>query len=220
MSGGKQTEPSFPLGFCLHLAPFCFFLSWKTSQSKAITSIPITWCNHHYALKYGEWYSVMCSIGFVPNIALCIQDKKVIAWPHFFAAFTLLPCCKEDACFLFFFCTGFLLFVLSIKLVLWSKYSVVDPTHCLLSPPLNSVLKSPLSSWWNPLFSLRQLSQEGRMCLCRYRVYWYTIQSLINNFTMLKGTFNIWKPPLYLWVNLCPCNLLCNLISTFFTELF
>ncbi|KAK6294849.1 hypothetical protein J4Q44_G00340750 [Coregonus suidteri] len=93
----------------------------------------------------------MCCVGFAPNITLFIQDIKLISLPIFFCSFTLVPSCKQDACFgVLVFCTGFLLFTLSFRLVLWSNYNVVDPASVfLLSQPFNSVivLKSPLASW-------------------------------------------------------------------------
>ena len=107
--------------------PFLFYPG-IAPQSLTIAIIPITWCRHHYAWTYGEWYSVICCNGFAPNIILCILDKKLIALPHF-CRISLVPRCKKNACFeIFVFCTGFLLFTLSIRLVLWSNYNIVDPS--------------------------------------------------------------------------------------------
>jgi hypothetical protein len=41
---------------------------------------------------------------------------------------------------------------------------------------------------------LRQLSSEGSLYICSDWVYCYTIQSVINNITMLKGIFNVFYP--------------------------
>jgi hypothetical protein len=80
-----QTETSFGLGVSLCLA--VSFLSWKTPQSLTITSIPTSWCSHHYAWRYGGCYSV-----FAPNITLCFQDKRHIQCLLFFLIFfTHLP---------------------------------------------------------------------------------------------------------------------------------
>ena len=50
--------------------------------------------------------------------------------------------CKQDTCFgMFLFCTGILLFTLSIRLVWWINYNVVDPCSgfCYHSQPCTSV---------------------------------------------------------------------------------
>ena len=47
----------------------------------------------------------------------------------------------------------------------------------------------------------QQLSEEGRLYLCSDWVYWYTIQSVINNFTIVKGIFNVC---FFIWTNMCP----------------
>ena len=79
-------------------------------------------------LENMKWYSVMCCIVFAPNITLSIDDKKWIALPHVlqYDFSTLL----QTGCM---FCNVFLLyripsFHLSIRLVLWSNYNVVDPS--------------------------------------------------------------------------------------------
>ena len=129
-----------------------------------------------------------------------------------------MPNCKQDACFgIFLFCTGFFLFTLSFRLVLWRNCNVDDPSS-VVSQPFNSVtvLKSPLASWWN-LWAVSLLSgywvRKGALYLCSDWVYWCTIQSVNNNFTMLKGIFHVYqycrcplrgtgKPPWSLWLNL------------------
>ena len=113
-----------------------------------------------------------------------------------FCSFTLVSCCKQDACFgKCVFCAGFLLFTLSFRFVLWSNYNVVDPSSSFLSQPLNSncfkvnigLMVKSLSGF----LPLRQLSSGGSLYLCSDWVFWYTIQSVFNNFTMLKGIFNV-----------------------------
>ena len=80
--------------------------------------VACSWSIHHYT---GEWYSVMDCIGFAPSITLCKS--------HIFCSITLELCCKQDECFgIFLFYTRLLLFTLSIRLVLWSNYNVVDPS--------------------------------------------------------------------------------------------
>ena len=63
----------------------------------------------------------MCCAGFAPNIRLCIQDIKSIS----------LPKCLQFYFSAFLFCTGFLLFTLSFKLVMCRNYNVVDPSSML-----------------------------------------------------------------------------------------
>ena len=48
-----------------------------------MASIATTWCSHLHAWKYEEWYSVVCCVGFAPNVTLCIQDMQFISLPHF-----------------------------------------------------------------------------------------------------------------------------------------
>ena len=58
---------------------------------------------------------------------ICPKHKTSYSGQNFCSC-TLMPSCKQDACFVIFsFCTGFL-FTLSIRLVLWSNYNVVDPS--------------------------------------------------------------------------------------------
>ena len=99
------------------------FLTWQTPKSLTITSIPITWCSHHFA-KYGKWYSKIC-----PKHNTSYSGQKVNCLATFFCSITFVPCCENDACFgIFVFYTGFLLFTPSIRLVLWSNYVVYPST--------------------------------------------------------------------------------------------
>ena len=47
-----------------------------------MTSIRITWCSHHNSWKYKEWYSVMCCVGFAPNITLYSGHKGCVYTWH------------------------------------------------------------------------------------------------------------------------------------------
>ena len=132
----------------------------------------------------------MCFIGFVPNITLCIQDIKLISMPHF-CSFTLVPYSKQDECFgIFVFCTGFLLFTLSCRLVLRSNYRIMLLIHAQFSPitaiTLFIVTKGLMGKSLSGFLPLRQLSSEGLLYVCSDYIH-----RVINNFTMFKGIFNI-----------------------------
>ena len=100
---------------------------------------------------------------------------------------------------IFVFCTGFLIFALSFRSVLWSNYNVVDP-----SPAFSYNIKlcscNKVINWLHGEIpegfpSSPANKREGRLYLSSDWVYWYTIQSVIINFTMLKGIFNVWSCP-------------------------
>ena len=103
---------------------------------------------------------------------------------------------QQDACFgIFVLRTDFLLFTLSFMLVLWSTMLLIHPQFSPITAiklcncfkvTIDLVVKS-LSGF----LLLWQLSEKGRLYLCSGWVYWYTIQSVINNFTLLKWIFNV-----------------------------
>ena len=158
------------------------------------------------------------------------SGQKVNCFARFFCSISLVPCRKQDACFGIFvlFCTPFLLFSLSFRLVLWSNYNVVDPSSVFfISQRLNSatVLKSPLASWWNP-WAVSFLSGNWVMkdacifvvtgcidtpskvslitspCLKAYSMsaFYFLPIYCTNRCPSLRG---IGKPPWSLWFNLC-----------------
>ena len=111
-SSGKQTEPGFPLGFCLCLAPFRFFFILKNSPGL-----------NDYKYMHNMMQPPLCLK--IWRVVICIQDKIELL-SQMLCSITWVPCCKQDACFwIFLFCTGFF-FCLSIRLVLCSNYNV-DP---------------------------------------------------------------------------------------------
>ena len=81
-----------------------------------------SWCSKLAHIKILHLYSVMFFfVGFAPFV-----------FRGFFCSITLVPCCKQDAFFgIFVLCTGFLIFTLSFRLVLWRNYNVVDPYSVL-----------------------------------------------------------------------------------------
>ena len=109
-----------------------FQMSWRTSH---ICWELVGWKGNDKMIK---------TIKKNPWMSRCVQTFD---W-----YFTLVPYCKQDACFgIFAFNTGCFIFTLSFRLVLLSNCNVVDPSSVLLSQSLNSVtvLKSPLASLWN-----------------------------------------------------------------------
>ena len=131
VSDGKQTEPGFPLAFCLCLAPFRFFFILKIS--------PVLNNNKHThnmmqpPLRLKIWRYVLVLYCICPKHNTLYSGQKANCFATFFCSITLVSCCKQDAWFrIFVFCTGFLLFTLSIRLVLWSNYNVVDPSSVFL----------------------------------------------------------------------------------------
>jgi hypothetical protein len=94
----KAIWTRFPPRILHVLSSITVFFYPEKLQSLMSTSIPITWCSHHYAW-YGEWYLVMCFIGFVPNITFCPKHNMVIVLFHILCSITLGTCCKQDACF-------------------------------------------------------------------------------------------------------------------------
>ena len=117
MSGEKQTELSFSLGFCLCLTPFCFFFVLKNSP---------------FLNYYKHTDNMMQPAVVLSNVLYCIclkHNTKVHCFALFLAVLLLcLVANRMQVLEYFLFCTGFLLFTLSTKLVLWSNYNVVDPS--------------------------------------------------------------------------------------------
>ena len=81
---------------------------------------------------------MICCVGFAPTITLCIQDITFISLPHFFAV--LLKCLVANRMhdLEYFYSVQASFFSLSFRLVLWSKYNVIDPSCFFLSQPFNS----------------------------------------------------------------------------------
>ena len=119
---------------------------------------------------------------------ICPKHNSLYSGHKAFCSFTLVPYCKQDACFgIFVFCTGFLLFTLPFRLVLWSNYNVVDPSSVPISQQLISVtvLKSPLASCWN-LWVVSFISGNWvRKDACIFVV--------IENFPGLRGWICVWN---------------------------
>ena len=132
VSGGKQTEPGFPVRFLLCLASFSFFFILKNSP--VLNRYKHTHNMMQPPLCLKIWRVVLRNVlyWFSPkHKTFRIQDKKLLC--HIFCIITLVPCWKPDACFgIFLFCVGFFLFTLSIRLVLWHNYNVVDPSSIFL----------------------------------------------------------------------------------------
>jgi hypothetical protein len=129
VSGGRQTEPGFPLGFCLCLAPFSLFFILK------ILPVLNNYKNTHNLMQpplcLKIWRVVISNVLYwiCPKHNTVYSGRKENSYATFFSSITLVPCCKQDACFgIFLLCTSTLLFTLSFRLVLWSNYNVVDPS--------------------------------------------------------------------------------------------
>ena len=71
-------------------------------------------------------------------------------------------------------------------------FSMILPLSFLLQPLNSNCFKVTVGlKSLSGFLALRQLSKEERLYCCNDWVYWYTIQSVIYNFTMLKGIFNV-----------------------------
>ena len=127
VSGGKQTEPGFPLGFWLFLALFHIFFIWKNftvvkDYKHNMMQPPL--CLKIWRVILSDAYCWIC-----PKHNTLYSGQKVYCFATYFCSITLVPRCKQDARFgIFLFCAGFFIFTLSIKLVLWCNYDVVDPS--------------------------------------------------------------------------------------------
>jgi hypothetical protein len=144
----ENRQPGFPLGLCLAIL-LIFILK---------NSLVLADDNHIHNMmtppRFKIWRVVLGDVLVLPQTEHLVFRTKLIyinIYIYIFCHFTLLPFCKQDACFGIFFSVVFP-FTLSIRLVLCSNDNVVDPQFSPITaikhPP--TVLKSPLASWWNP----------------------------------------------------------------------
>jgi hypothetical protein len=131
------------------------------------------WWSHRYAWTYAEWCSVMLHWICPKHKAFVFRRKQFISVLHvlqyYFSDLLQTGCMLSN---IFYSVPSFH----SIRLELWSNYNVVDSS---------SVFSS--HHW-----SHSEIPERFPSSPARDRLYWYTIQGVINNFTRLKGVFNVW----------------------------
>ena len=128
VSGVKQTEPGFPLGFCLCLAQLHVILILKNSP--VLNDYKHTHDMMQPPLYLKIWKVVLSNVLYwiFPKHNTLYSGQKVNCLATFYGIIILVSCCKQDACFrICLFCTDFLIFPKSIRLVLWSKYTAGEP---------------------------------------------------------------------------------------------
>jgi hypothetical protein len=159
----------------------------------------------------------MRCIVFAPNITLGIQNKNVIALPHFLQYYFKGLVAKTINVLEYLYSVRASFFLLNLV-------SIVEKLKCcwsilsfLLSQPLHSltVLKSPLASWWNPsavsFLSSNWVRKDACIFAVTGRIYTpskvYLITSPCSKGYSISATNRcpsllvIGKPPWSLWLN-------------------